>query len=36
MGRLQNNPSIKWVHPQSTLVRPLAWGNKNPNAFAKP
>jgi hypothetical protein len=29
MGRLQNNPSIGWVHPKSTHVHPLAWGNKN-------
>jgi len=28
MGRLQNNPSIGWVHPKSTHARPLAWGNK--------
>ncbi len=28
MGRLQNNPSIGWVHPKSTHVCPLAWGNK--------
>jgi hypothetical protein len=27
MGRLQNNPSIGWVHPKSTHVCPLAWGN---------
>jgi len=31
MGRLQNNPSIGWVHPKSTHVCPLAWGNKNTN-----
>jgi hypothetical protein len=28
MGRLQNNPSIRWVHPKSTHAHPLAWGNK--------
>jgi hypothetical protein len=28
MGRFQNNPSIGWVQPKSTQVRPLAWGNK--------
>jgi hypothetical protein len=28
MGRLQNNPSIGWVHPKFTHVHPLAWGNK--------
>ncbi len=28
MGRLQNNPSIGWVHPKSTHARPLAWANK--------
>jgi hypothetical protein len=28
MGRLQNNPSIGWVHPKSTHTHPLAWGNK--------
>ncbi len=28
MGRLQNNPSIGWVHPKSTHVHPLAWGNE--------
>jgi hypothetical protein len=27
MGRLQNNPSIEWVHPKSTHAHPLAWGN---------
>ncbi len=27
MGRLQNNPSIGWVHPKSTHARPLAWDN---------
>jgi len=27
MGRLQNNPSIGWVHPKSTQRRPLAWAN---------
>jgi len=26
MGRLQNNPSIGWVHPKSTHAHPLAWG----------
>jgi hypothetical protein len=29
MGRLQNNPSIVWVHSKSTHACPLAWGNKN-------
>jgi hypothetical protein len=29
MGRLQNNPSIGWVHPKSTHARPLAWDNNN-------
>ncbi len=28
MGRLQNNPSIGWVHPKSTHACLLAWGNK--------
>ncbi len=28
MGRFQNNPSIGWVHPKFTHVRPLAWDNK--------
>jgi hypothetical protein len=28
MGRLQNNPSIGWVHPKSTHAHPLAWDNK--------
>ncbi len=28
MGRFQNNPSIGWVHPKSTHVCPLPWGNK--------
>ncbi len=28
MGRLQNNPSIRWVHPKSTHAHPLTWGNK--------
>jgi hypothetical protein len=31
MGRLQNNPSIAWVHPTSTNARPLAWANKKMN-----
>jgi hypothetical protein len=32
MGRLQNNPSIGWVIPKSTHVRPsLAWGNNKEN-----
>jgi len=31
MGRLQNNPSIGWVHPKSTHVHPLAWGNNKNN-----
>jgi hypothetical protein len=29
MSRLPNNPSIGWVHPKSTNVHPLAWGNNN-------
>jgi hypothetical protein len=28
MGRLQNNPSMGWVHPKFTHGLPLAWGNK--------
>jgi hypothetical protein len=28
MGRLQNNPSIGWVHPKSTQRHRLAWANK--------
>jgi hypothetical protein len=28
MGRLQNSPSIRWLHPKSTHAHPLAWGNK--------
>jgi len=28
MGRPQNNPSIRWVHPKSTHAHPIAWGNK--------
>jgi hypothetical protein len=28
MGRLQNNPSIGWMHPKSTQGCPLAWANK--------
>jgi len=28
MGRLQNNPSMGWVHPKSTHAHPLAWGSK--------
>jgi hypothetical protein len=27
MGRLQNNPSIRWVHPKYTHAHPLARGN---------
>jgi hypothetical protein len=27
MGRLQNNPSIGWLHPKSTNACPLAQGN---------
>jgi len=27
--RLQNNPSIGWVHQKFTHAHPLAWGNKN-------
>jgi len=33
MGRLQNNPSIGWVHPKSTHACPLNWGNKNGGPF---
>jgi hypothetical protein len=29
MGRLQNNPSIGWVHPKSTHARLSDCGNKN-------
>ncbi len=29
MDILQNNSSIGWVHPKSTHVCPLAWGNKH-------
>ncbi len=29
MGRFQNNPLTGWVHPKSTHVHPLAWGNNN-------
>jgi hypothetical protein len=29
MGRLQNNPSIGWLHQKSTHACPLAWGNNN-------
>jgi len=39
MGRFPNNPSIGWVHPSSTHVHPLAWGNKNlgtPSACGSP
>jgi len=28
MGRLQNNPSIRWVHQKSTHACLLGWGNK--------
>jgi hypothetical protein len=28
MGRFQNNPSIRWLHPKSTHAHPLAWANK--------
>ncbi len=28
IDRLQNNPSIGWVHPKFTHARPLASGNK--------
>jgi hypothetical protein len=31
MGRLQNNPSIGWVHPKSTHTHPLTLGNKKKN-----
>jgi hypothetical protein len=34
MGRLQNNPSIGWVHPKSTHAGPLAWGNNKGNKKA--
>ncbi len=33
MGRLQNNPSIRWVHPKSTHAHPLTWGNKKGAKF---
>jgi hypothetical protein len=33
MGRLQNNPSIEWVHPKSTHMDPLAWGNNKENVI---
>jgi len=36
MGRLQNNPSIGWVHPKSTHVCPLAWGNNKIHKKLKP
>jgi hypothetical protein len=29
MARVQNNPSIGWVHPKSAHVHPLTWGQKN-------
>ncbi len=29
MGRLQNSPSIEWVHSKSSEGRPLAWANQN-------
>ncbi len=32
MGRLQNNPSIRWVHPKSTHAHPLTWGDKKTGA----
>ncbi len=28
MGRLLNNPSMGWVNPKSTHVRPLTWDTK--------
>jgi hypothetical protein len=28
MGRFQNNPSTRWVHPKLTHACPLAWGNR--------
>jgi hypothetical protein len=34
MGRLQNNPSIGWVHPKSTHAGPLAWDNNKGNKKA--
>ncbi len=30
MGRLQNNPSIGWVHPKSRHACLLVWDNKKP------
>jgi hypothetical protein len=33
MGRLQNNPSIGWVHPKYTHACPLAWDNKKMTCF---
>jgi len=27
MGRFQKNPSIGWVHSNSTHVPPLTWGS---------
>jgi hypothetical protein len=27
MDRLQNNSSIRWVHPKYTHAHPLGWGN---------
>jgi hypothetical protein len=33
MGRLQNNPSIGWVHPKYTHAHPLTWDNKNNDMF---
>jgi hypothetical protein len=32
----QNNPSIGWVHPKSTHVCPLAWGNNKIKKKLKP
>ncbi len=35
MGRLQNNPSIGWVHPKSTHAHPLAWSQTGSAEGAK-
>jgi hypothetical protein len=36
MGRLQNNPSIGWVHPKTTHAHPVAWGNKKTSSHVQP
>jgi hypothetical protein len=36
MGRLQNNPSIGWVHPKFTHGCPLTWAIKRTKNFGKP